>query len=243
LNFKEWDLKKQMTRFTAMTEQVAALNGLVFLKNPLSSGDRGVGLDPVRLQEPVQAVGVQNPKRAVVLDEQTSLAGLFSLFDVQEAQNAFGAGDVYPGLFTFTGGPKLYRLFKKPFRIRVKSEMVNGSPYVLIREVTPGGALAVDEDGNTTDIPNDVLLEQWDGEMSWIYPYEYASAPLRDGMQGLGILKVQHMLRRLGYSVPANGIYGSNTADEVARFQLNYGLRASGVVGTPTKALLYQIHG
>ena len=89
----------------------------------------------------------------------------------------------------------------------------------------------------------DFILAHWDGEMSWVYPQEPGYGTLTEGMSGLKVLKVQEMLRQLGYAVEPRGFFDSTTFDEVARFQLNFGLDANGMVDIPTKALLYQMTG
>jgi N-acetyl-anhydromuramyl-L-alanine amidase AmpD len=62
-------------------------------------------------------------------------------------------------------------------------------------------------------------------------------------MSGLRVLKVQQMLQYMGYSVEPRGVYDRTTFEEVTRFQLNFGLKANGIVDTQTKALLYQMSG
>lgn len=87
----------------------------------------------------------------------------------------------------------------------------------------------------------DFILAHWDGQMSWVYPYEGGHGALTEGMSGLRVFKVQQMLQQLGYAVEPRGVFDSTTLDEVMRFQLNFGLDANGMVDTPTKALLYQM--
>ena len=244
LNMGPW--KNRLSSLFSLAERVAVLQGQALIQSPsdwqkvrpqqktVSVAEIAMSSTPFTEQEPMEAVTV---------DERTSLAELFRLFDVQAAQQAFASSDVYPGLFTFKGDPELYRKFAKPFRLRVKPDPGSPSRYLLIREVTTEGAIAVDEKGDESPVPNDWILSYWDGEISWIYPHEYAEVALSEGMTGLEILKVQHMLTQLGYSVDASGVYGTDTTDEIARFQLNHSLQASGIVDGPTKALLYQVSG
>ena len=51
------------------------------------------------------------------------------------------------------------------------------------------------------------------------------------------------MLQQMGYSLQPTGLYDSATLKEVMRFQRILGLEANGIVGTRTKALLYQMSG
>jgi general secretion pathway protein A len=246
LNVRGWNWQAKLSDLSSVAQKVAVLQGQALLKSPLD-------WEKARSVEKTASIGetallpksVKQPESlgAVTVDERASLSGLFRLFNVQEAQGAFGTDDVYPGLFSFEGDPQFYRLFTKPFRLRVKREGDRLPRYLLIREVTTSGAIAIDGKGNEVTVGDDVIRAHWNGEMSWIYPYEDVEGKLHQGMSGLGTLKVQQMLKQLGYTIAVKGIYDSNTSEEVARFQLNHGIQATGIVDTSTKALLYQLYG
>jgi peptidoglycan hydrolase-like protein with peptidoglycan-binding domain len=51
------------------------------------------------------------------------------------------------------------------------------------------------------------------------------------------------MLRKAGYDVRATGVFDRETKNAIAQFQEKLGLWADGVVGTRTKALLFQVAG
>jgi hypothetical protein len=57
---------------------------------------------------------------------------------------------------------------------------------------------------------------------------------LRRGAEGRDVLELQKRLRKLGYKVAANGIFGWETLTRVKEFQAGKGLAADGVVGPIT---------
>jgi len=185
----------------------------------------------------------QRKPASLSLDKRASLAGLFKLFNVQQAESIFGTGEVYPGLFSFEGAPQLYRMFRRPHRLRIKTDDGQEAGYLLIPKVDTGGAVALDAEGKARPVTEAFILAHWDGEMSWVYPYEHENKELTEGMRGQGVLRVQQMLQQMGYKLEATGHYDNSTVEEVKRFQRILGLEASGIVGTRTKALLYQMSG
>ena len=64
--------------------------------------------------------------------------------------------------------------------------------------------------------------------------FSVANAAFRTGDQGEDILKIQNRLNDLGYSVVADGDYGSATAAAVRAFQADRGLDCDGIVGQAT---------
>ena len=63
-------------------------------------------------------------------------------------------------------------------------------------------------------------------------------APLRRGMKGAAVEKVQRSLSELGYPLAADGIFGPATQRTVKRFQADHALAADGIVGPKTMAKL-----
>ena len=57
---------------------------------------------------------------------------------------------------------------------------------------------------------------------------------LRRGSRSLKVLEIQKKLRKLGYSVKPDGIFGEETERAVILFQLEHGLQADGLVGART---------
>ncbi|MCP4683581.1 MAG: AAA family ATPase [Desulfobacterales bacterium] len=183
----------------------------------------------------------QDKHAALFFDEQSSLAGLFRLY--KETSNKKGLeADTHLGLFSVNIGPEYYVLFKKPFRIRLfNPSSVSPVYYLLIREPTESGAMALDAGFNERPIQKDFILRNWGGNVSWVYAYGTKNINLVRGSASKDVLKVQNLLNGIGYMVGATGFYGEQTFREVARFQRDFGLDADGIVGPRTMALLHQI--
>lgn len=64
--------------------------------------------------------------------------------------------------------------------------------------------------------------------------FSVAEASFRKGDQGEDIIQIQNRLNDLGYSVVADGDYGSATATAVRNFQADRGLESDGIVGPAT---------
>jgi hypothetical protein len=233
-----WSLKDQASNLFSAVEKVAMVQSKVFVRSPLEVEESPFRPKPSFVRKAIQA---ENETARLTLDDRASLRGLLRLFNVEEAEQDSASGDIYPGLFSFEGDPELYRMFRKPFRLRVTSDHGGGERNLLICQVTTGGAIALDTQGKERPVTEDFILAHWDGEMSWVYPNESGYGALTEGMTGLKVLKVQQMLQQLGYAVEPRGVFDSTTSDEVMRFQLNFGLQANGMVDAPTKALLYQM--
>jgi general secretion pathway protein A len=239
-NLGGWNFRDQLSGLFSAVEKVAVVQGKTFIRRPVQFEKTAVVENRPFVVKPIKA---QKKATRLVLDERTSLARLFRLFNIQEAETSFATGEVYPSLFSFEGDPELYRMITRPFRLRIRTDSADEAGYLLIREVTTGGAIALDAEDNERPVTEDFILAHWDGEMSWVYPYEHLSGKLTEGMSGLRVLKVQQMLQYMGYSVEPRGVYDRTTFEEVTRFQLNFGLKANGIVDTQTKALLYQMSG
>ena len=145
-------------------------------------------------------------------------------------------------LVSFPLSVEYYTLLKKPFRIDTPVHTHRGpSAYLLIRHVTPDGAVALDADGNKRNLTRDFILEHWGGQVSWVYPYVDNRFFLGRGMQSPAVLTLQKILQDLGYLVTPNGFFDQQTGEEVKKFQDEFGLKADGVVGSRTLTLLYQM--
>jgi general secretion pathway protein A len=222
--------------------------------------ESNVEAEPVASSQEVQAATAETvtsmpaepeiKPASLFLSNQASLAGLFRLF----ADNRPGSSpeeEVHWGLFFFDALPEHHVMFKRPFRVLVaepanrlspgESSAVPLSQYLLIREVTKDGAIAIDAEGNEQLITRDFILTHWNKEVCWIYPYEDYDVELIRGMRGQDIVRLQFALNQIGYSLEPTGIFDEATFDQVANFQNDFGLMADGLVGTRTKGLLYQM--
>ena len=69
----------------------------------------------------------------------------------------------------------------------------------------------------------------------------YESTTLHNGMKGDDVARMQQALIDQGYlSGTADGIFGVKTENAVRKFQKKHNLKADGLAGTKTLALLYQ---
>jgi len=192
---------------------------------------------------PTTSLERKEAKGDLFLDEQDSLARLFSLPNANRKEGSFDSDGAHVGIVSFTIEPVYYVMFKKPFRVRVAGSP-SSSPvarYLLVGKVNEDGAIAIDAGGNERPVTRDFILKHWDHEVSWAYPYKNTNAHLVKGMRLPGVLEVQKVLGDLGYIVKPTGYYGELTFNAVMKFQKAFGLLADGIVGPRTRALLYQM--
>lgn len=64
-------------------------------------------------------------------------------------------------------------------------------------------------------------------------------ALLSIGSAGPAVTRLQQCLRERGYSVEADGVFGSRTSAALHKFQVEHGLDADGIAGPATMAVLY----
>ena len=183
----------------------------------------------------------QKPAPSLFLTNKQSIAGLFDLVE-EPISPEDDHGSIQMSLVSFPLSVEYYTLLKKPFRIDTPVHMHRGpSAYLLIHHVTPDGAVALDADGNKRNLTRDFILEHWGGQVSWVYPYVDNRFFLNQGMQSLAVLALQEILQDLGHLITPNGFFDQQTCEEVKNFQNEFGLKADGVVGSRTLALLYQM--
>ena len=239
-SFGGWNFKQHLSGLFSAMQKVAVIESGTSIRKPVEFKKTAAIQYKPFVRKPITS---RKKGASLTLDERASLRRLFKLFNVQEAEANFATGEVYPDLFLFKGDPELYRMFRKPFRLRVKPDSKNQACYLLIREVTAGGAIALDAEGKERPVTEDFILARWDEEILWMYPYEHTNLKLTEGMSGPGVLRLQQILREIGYSVEPRGLYDHTTFNEVMRFQRDFGLEIDGIVDTPTKALLFQMSG
>jgi general secretion pathway protein A len=177
---------------------------------------------------------------ALFLDEKTSVGGLFDLFNGVSQ----GLNKAPLSLVTFDLAPEYYVLLKKPFRVQ-RSGPSNGNEmnplYLLIRQVTEGGAVAVDAGGREWLLAREFIIRHWGRKVSWVYLDKDKNGNLSEGMGIPEVLETQKVLKEIGYLVEPTGEYDASTVTAVRAFQKDFGIPADGVVGPRTKALLFQM--
>jgi len=195
----------------------------------------------IPLQEPKPEKEAAEP---LFLDEKSSLAGLFDLYYAKVGEGTGLVGERHLSLVFFMMEPDRYAWFRKPFRVQVPLSPAPSSAsshYLLIREITEAGVIAVDAGGQDRPVSREFLLDHWGQRVSWIYPFENSRPELMRGMSGPDVSEVQLMLKEIGYQVEPTGIFDEATFLEVIRFQRRCGLMSDGIAGRRTKALLYQM--
>ena len=180
------------------------------------------------------SVAVQ-PSPSLFITKKESIGGLFDLAEGSiSSENQQGGTQM--SLVSFPLAAEYFTMLKKPFSIHH-----GPSGYLLIQHLTPNGAVSLDADGNTRELPRDFILEHWGGQVTWVYPYSDNGFFLKQGMRSPAVLTLQEIFQDLGYLVTPNGIFDQQTYEEVKKFQDEFGLKADGVVGSRTLALLYQM--
>ena len=189
-----------------------------------------------RPPEPKKEAGI------LFLDEKTSLASLFDLFNSERSGGSLDLSESHLGVVTFNIDPKHLGMFKKPFRMHLSDSTSIPFPrYLLIRKITENGAIAVDTRGKERAVTRDFILKNWARKVSWVYLHINKNINLVKGMSVPAISKIQRMLNNIGYPVELTGIYDETTFYEVMKFQRDFGLLVDGIVGPRTRALLSQM--
>jgi len=205
---------------------------------------------PEAMVRPSAPVNAQRKVENLFLDERSSFTGLYDLFRdgaQSSGEKTLGPdGTPYPktadlnlGLVSFNLAPEYFPLLKRPFRVTVGG--LTRPAYLLISSVSEGGAVALDRAGRPRPVTRDFILTYWGGKVSFLYPYEEGERHLNKGMTSPEVIKLQERLNRIGYPVLQDGVFEEQTFQEVVRFQRDFGLKADGIVGPRTMALLFQM--
>jgi hypothetical protein len=174
--------------------------------------------------------------RSLFMDEKASLAGLFESFGHQDASNASLS------LVSLKVGSKYCGMFQKPFRLRLSESSPSTDPYfLLIREITEEGAVALDTEGRERPVTRNFVLNHWGSEISWVYAHKDKARSLTNGRDDSNILEIQRTLIDMGYRVALTGVYDDATQQGLKAFQKDFGLYADGVADFMTRAVLYQM--
>ncbi len=257
----DWPRKsvKLTTAFMLLLIILAGLSGWAYRGHILNifSPKEEVSVPIRNVKEKISVPIRKRQTASLFLDEKSSLAGLFRLCREKTGRNNYTTDNVHLVLFSFDTKIENHGMFKKPFRVLLDRFGSSQSPkslstdmasnptssirYLLIREVTADGAIAVDAEGNGRLVTRDFLQIHWGQKVSWVYPYENRNVDLVKGMRGQGVLKVQKTLKKIEYPVEITGIYDDSTFRNIMKFQAYFGLKPDGIVGPQTKALLYQM--
>ena len=185
-----------------------------------------------------------SPAQNLFCTARESLAALFDLAQQASSNKEPGDTETQVSLVTFQMAPEYYKLLKKPFIFQVPSERTRtgDSPrYVLIHHQTDDGAVALDAKGHARPVTRRFILENWNGSVSWVYPYPENNFYLKEGMRSTQVRRLQEILLNLGYLTTPSGFFDQQTVGEVKKFQETFGLKNDGVVGSKTLALLHQM--
>ena len=185
-------------------------------------------------KSPIEPVAPK-PNPSLFMTKRESIAGLFDLAEESISSHNHDGG-IQMSLVSFPLAAEYFTMLKKPFTLHHEP-----SGYLLIQRTTPEGAVAMDVKGNTRELPRDFILKHWGGQVTWVYPYGDNGFFLKQGMRSPAVLTLQGILESLGYLVTSNGVFDQQTYEEVKKFQEEFGLKADGVVGSRTLALLYQM--
>ncbi|MGD8985464.1 MAG: AAA family ATPase [Desulfobacteraceae bacterium] len=207
---------------------------------------------PVRIIRPIEPPSKPPPKEirikkepaTLFLDDKASLTGLFRLFSSQMSGMEQNLDEVFYNLASFNVEPEYHLWFKKPFRIHLPDATETpseGRRFLLIRQVTEEGAIAVDAEGEDRTVSRDFIVSHWGSRLSFFYPYENKDTYLVKGTDVPDVLAVQRSLKEIGYEVETTGIYDEATFQGVKKFQEDLGLKSDGIAGPRTRALLFQM--
>ena len=169
---------------------------------------------------------------------------LFKLYNNTADEKKQDTDEDNLSLYSLNLAPEYHVMFKKPFRIHLldHSNPSSDAPhYLLISQITDDGAIAIDSKGEEQPVTRDFILTLWGDKISWVYSTQTKDPFLLKGMQIPDVLDVQKALNKIGYTIKTTGYYGELTAQEIMKFQKDFGIMADGVVGPQTRALLYQM--
>jgi general secretion pathway protein A len=218
--FAGWRLRANIAENPPVQQDMSSVEALNSV--PSLSGDIGSGeMEPT-----------------LFLDERTSLLELFGLTSHEYTESALLS------LVVFDLDSKYYGMFRKPFRIHLSESSTGSFPrpsFLLIREITEKGAIALDAEGKEWLVTRDFVLNCWKGKLSWVYAHENRDLSSKIGIDVRDILEIQKSLSDIGYAVAPTGIYDDATIRVVKTFQEDFGLEPDGVTGFMTRALLYQM--
>ncbi|MGD9076951.1 MAG: AAA family ATPase [Desulfobacteraceae bacterium] len=228
--FAGWSLREYILGISPVKEKPAPVRII-----------RPIGPPPKPPQKEIQ---IEKEPATLFLEDKASLTGLFRLFSSNLSAMEQSLDEVFYNLVSFNVEPEYHLWFKKPFRIHLSdaTPTPSGGPlYLLIRQVTEEGAIAVDAEGEDRPVSRDFIVSHWGLRLSFFYPYKNKDTYLVKGTDVPDVLTVQRSLKEIGYEVETTGIYDEATFQGVKKFQGDLGLKADGIAGPRTRALLFQM--
>ncbi|MBW1914116.1 MAG: AAA family ATPase [Deltaproteobacteria bacterium] len=233
---------KDLVSYTAMLVLLVIISGLAGWS---LNKDIPVRV-PVKEQTPSpEKMEIKKIQAVPFLDEQTSLTALFTLYHKSTKGKDIPSDRSRLTLVQFDMKKEYHVTLKRPFRV-IKNDPEDNSSnfkYFVVEKITQEGAVIINSAGDSQPVARDFLLKYWGEKASWIYPHPDKEPVLRYGMVGKDVTMVQETLEKIGYIVEPTGIYDELTSREAMRFQEDFGLKADGISGPTTMALLYQMSG
>jgi peptidoglycan hydrolase-like protein with peptidoglycan-binding domain len=149
---------------------------------------------------------------------------------------------------TQTPTAKAYPILRKGSTGNDVKELQNLLNYVYGPDLKVDGIFSTQTEATVKKFQknNGLVVDGIVGAATWNRLYEIRYAPvtplptLRKGSQGKDVKYLQDILNSLGYSVIADGIFGTKTEAAVKKFQKDNGLVVDGIVGAKTWAALHQ---
>jgi len=236
--FAGWSLREYILGISPLEKKPAPLR----ITGPIEPPPKPSPQPPPQ-PPPIETEFKKEPA-ALFLDDKTSVTALFRLFSSQRNGVDQNLDEVFYNLVFFDVEPEYHLWFKKPFRLHISDaaqKPLEGPRFLLIREVTEEGAIAIDSEGEERPVSRDFIVGHWGSGLSFFYPYKNKNTYLVKGTDVPDVLAVQSNLKELGYPVEITGIYDKTTFEGVKKFQGDLGLKADGIVGPRTRALLFQM--
>lgn len=242
--YLSWGKFVSYTVLLLLLLMAAAFAGLSFREQLLdifSIEKTEVSVEPTKPAAAPETPSEPDKRIRLFLDEKTSLAALFDLYKNRAGEASQDLNRVHLTLVSFDLEPEYYIMLKKPFRVQLSDVTSAVSRYLLIQEITEGGAIAIDTEGKEQLVTRDFIRKNWGKRASWIYPFRDQIVNLSEGMDTPDVLLVQRILGEIGYLVVQTGVYDESTSKAVTKFQVDFGLMPDGIVGHRTRALLFQM--
>jgi len=236
-----WNSRLLYALLIVILVTAAGLGGWRFRDRLLSNapGD-SINPAPGNRNATIADAGMKSEESPLYNDAGKSLSILFSMFYSRAETSGHGFNDSYPDLVSYNLSPEYYISLKKPFRISMPAAG-NQARYMVIKDTGDEGATVIDADGKERTIDRDSIINNWGGEVSWVYPVPKGNATMLQGTGAPEVLELQKALNGIGYIVEPTGIYDQPTSQEIMKFQKDFGLHIDGIAGPRTRALLYQM--